>query len=72
MSSAPIALDRVEVAVHTSCESYPPATTGQYGSYFPYNANSQSQDKGFVLGNGSDVESDVERGSALLVEAGLH
>jgi hypothetical protein len=62
MSSAPIALDRVEVEVHTSSESYPPATMGQYASYFPYSANSQSQDKCFVLGNGSGVESDVERG----------
>jgi hypothetical protein len=55
-------LDRVEVAVHTTSEVYPPENMGQYASCGAYSADSQSQDKPFVLDIYSDRENGVTRG----------
>jgi hypothetical protein len=60
--SAPVAISRVEVAVHTSSEGYPPTMTGQRTSYGSYSADSQSQDKPLELGIGIDLEKGVKRG----------
>lgn len=59
--STPVPLDRVEVAVHTT-QDYPLTKIGEYNSYGPYDSNSQLQDKAIGLGNGSDLEHDVEIG----------
>jgi hypothetical protein len=47
--AAAVPLDRVEVAVHTSSEDYPPENMGQYALSGAYSADGQSQDKSFVL-----------------------
>jgi hypothetical protein len=60
--SAPVAVSRVEVAVHTSSEGYPPTMTDQRTSYGSYSADSRSQDKRLELGIGSDLENGIERG----------
>jgi len=60
-SSAPIPLDRVEVALHTSSGDCLPAKTSQYELYGSHSAHTQPQDKPLVLGMGSDLESGVER-----------
>ncbi|KAN0141453.1 hypothetical protein V8E53_000698 [Lactarius tabidus] len=59
--SAPVAVSRVEVAVHTSSEAYPPTMKDQRVSYGSYSADSQSQDKPLELGFYDDVENCVER-----------
>jgi len=56
--TAPVPLDRMEVAVHTFSEDYPPANIGQHGSY----SDSQSHDGPLVLSIGSDLENGVKRG----------
>ncbi|KAN0141797.1 hypothetical protein V8E53_000259 [Lactarius tabidus] len=60
LSAAAAPLDRVEVAVHTSSEDYPPLNMGQYASCGAYSADNQSQDKSFVLDICSDRESGVK------------
>jgi hypothetical protein len=60
--TAAVPLNRVEVAVHTSSENYPPENMGQYAPCGTYSADSQSQDKPFVLDICSDRENDVKRG----------
>ena len=61
MFASPIPLGRVEVAVHTNSEGYPPADIGQYVSYGP-ESDSQSQDEHRVPSTGSDLENGVKRG----------
>jgi hypothetical protein len=60
--AAAVPLDRVDVAVYTSSEDYPPEYMGQYASRGVYSADSQSQDKSFVLDICSDREKGVTRG----------
>jgi hypothetical protein len=60
--AATVPLDRVEVAVHTSSENYPPESMGQYASCCAYSADSQSQDKPFVVDICSNCENGVKRG----------
>ena len=62
ISSAPIPLDRLEVAVHRSSEEYPQANMGQYVSYGTYSADSQSHDKPLVLSLSNDLENGVKKG----------
>ena len=59
--SAPISLDRMEVALHTSSGDCPPTKTGQHALYGSYNGHIQSQDKPIVLNIGDDIENGVER-----------
>ena len=60
--SAPISLDRVEVALHTvqhtSSGESPSTKTGQDALYGSYSAHIHSQDKSIT----SDIENGVERG----------
>ena len=58
---APVAVGRVEVAVHTFSEGYPPAMTGQCTSYGSYSAGGQPQDNALEPGISSDLENAVER-----------
>lgn len=62
ISSAPIPLDRLEVAVHRASEDYPQANMGQCVSYGTYSAHSQSQDKPLVLSISNDLENGVKNG----------
>ena len=61
MFASPNPLGRVEVAVHTTSEGYPPANIGQYVSY-GQESDSQSQDERLVLSIGNDLENGVKRG----------
>jgi hypothetical protein len=61
MFASPIPLGRVEVAVHTTSEGYPPSNIGPYVSYGP-ESDSQSQDEHLVSSIGSDLENGVKRG----------
>jgi hypothetical protein len=65
MSSTPIPLEQVEVAVHTSSEDYPPAKTRQCASHSSYSANSRLHDTPPVMGIGSDLENGVQEDEAL-------
>jgi len=60
--SAPVPLDRVEVAIHTSSEEYPSTDMSQCASYGQFSTDSQSQDTSLVLSIGSDLENGVKRG----------
>jgi hypothetical protein len=60
--SAPVPLNRVDVAVHTYSEDHPLAKMGKYASDSLCGSDNQSQDKPLVPGIGSDVENGVQRG----------
>ena len=57
--AAPIPPNRIEVAVHKSSENYPPVNMGQDG---PHCADSQSQDRSFVLNICNDLANGVKTG----------
>jgi hypothetical protein len=60
--TAAVPLNRLEVAVHTSSEYYPPENMGQYAPCGTHSADSQSQEMPSVLDICSDRENDVNRG----------
>jgi hypothetical protein len=60
ITTAPIPLDRVEVAGSRSSEDCPTAHASSYGTYV--SAESQSQDKQIVLAIDNDLENGVKRG----------